>query len=200
MNYRAGMPDNSPNVIVSNTAHPLKSALILLGCTQLPLKFVKIYKDNVSPLKRFVLRFLNIEPLVISEDVRQRKRSLHKIWKSHRELLTHNYSLVFLTKADNGKRKLSKSPARLSFHTESVFDFNLNVKIFPVRFEEKDEYTTIVNFLNPVCIAKYAQEYKNYPAHTIRHITQQIEEVLYDYHPILNESVLNPSDCEKILV
>lgn len=173
------LPADRPYILVCHTKNIFKGALLLAAhMPSSSLRFVRKYDHALSPLKKFVLQALHIIPLLPLDKKINRSQQTGHTWKDLRELITDNHPLVFFTDQKHNARKASKGAAKLAFHTESVFDFHLNIKLIPVNIIITEPKTPVIHFSEGIAVAHYEKEYKQYPARTIREISSCLDNLL----------------------
>lgn len=163
-----------PSIFVCDSKHSFQAALCLAAHMRSPLNFIKQYPYPLSPFKKLILKALHIVPLPRID----RSQANGNIWKDMRDLITDNRPLVFFTDHEHGDLRIPKGAAKLAFHTESVFDFHLNIEIIAVNIVRNDQQQLQICFSEGIPVSLYEKEYKQHPARTIKLITKYLEEQL----------------------
>lgn len=174
--YAGNLPLDRPYLLICDSKQSYKAALLLAAHVQAPLRFVKKYSDTLSPLRKLIAKALHVVPLpqIVNNDTRNLQAT--NIWNELREMIASNYPLVFFTDREHTDLKIPKGAAKLAFHTESVFDFHLNIEIIPVSINYTEQKQLHICFSEGISVSLYEKEYKQYPARTIRLITKHLEE------------------------
>lgn len=172
------LPQDRPYILVCNSLHPIRSALLLAAYASAPIRFIKEYPQTPSPLKKLLLKILHIVPLSTHFQSPDKMQQMANLWKDSRDVLTDGYPLVFFSDCNGENAKISKGAAKLAFHTESVFDFHLRVEIIPLSIRQTEQKELHLCFSAGIPVSLYEKEYKQYPARTIRQMTHHLEESL----------------------
>lgn len=170
--------NNHAFVVIFDTEKPLSSALRLACSTRQSLRFVVPVPKAPSLVRSLIFRALHIEPVFTMPKSKLSHPQALPIWKNLREALANNQGLVFFISSKNTDVKLQKFPVKLALHTESVFDFKLQVNLYLLQDTGISDARKRLITLSEINLLEYEQMYKYYPAHTVRRITQSLQQNL----------------------
>jgi len=171
------LPQDKPFILICDHRNSFMDAFVLAICLQRPLYFINPVSKPLKLLQHVLMESLHIVPLQKGWHKHQHN-SGRDPWSHLCNLLAQNQPLVFFSEHEDDRLKVSKGAAKIAFHAEEVFDFNLEVQLFPVsiHYSANREATLVIGTGVPV--TSFEKEYKHHPAHTIKQTTRYLEEEL----------------------
>lgn len=175
--HSESIPKNRPFILVCNHNNSFMDAFVLAVQFDTPLYFVKPLHQKVHYLMKVLMASLHIVPLQKGWH-RKKEGHIGSPWMHLSELLASNKPLVFFSETKNDILKVTKGAAKIAFHSEEVFDFNLDVEIVPVSIYYSKSGDAVIMLGQEVPVRSFEKDYRRYPARTIKGTTKYLEDEL----------------------